>query len=496
MKIKLAQCFYHLISKKKSNYAQIRELLDYLQKNADPIDIFANPYFSMVKPTSENLTRYNFFFPNSRFFLIFDLFFLYFKLVFEISKSLLFYPISRIRNKRVEKEYLMNEFPIFQIMHFTPSHLMSRKIPIYRKSNREFETFTFFLNHTYLIPSLVKTNLEVSGAKNFEVNFPYIHFFTFLKSMKRQIHFAFFLLKMILYSDYCFSIYQFRLIFRGSVHQVSRRTTYNILTAKRIFDLIESYSSRKLYFTAEGHALESLLIAIRNYKYPNIDIVYVQRTPIVLGQTECFSNLRKLTYNDLVIVTGNFYESLFVTQGCKAQISIENTLDNLPLKFSRPTKTRFNILGVPEALPHSTFELLNIYKNLARRFSEVEFVLRPSPDFLKHNFLSDSCLRQYNLSFSNNSLSTDLENADILIFRSSMAGIHGLAFGVFPIHFSAEGNNLLNPLAGTEFEKFGFSNLDEISTFISKLLNFELKLDLLVQNAQITYLDLLDQSLN
>ena len=71
-----------------------------------------------------------------------------------------------------------------------------------------------------------------------------------------------------------------------------------------------------------------------------------------------------------------------------------------------------------------------------------------------------------NLKISTNTLTNDLNNSHITIFRSSAVGLEGLAFASLPVHFDAEMDGFLNPLSQINFPIMEFSDVDELAEFL------------------------------
>ena len=71
-----------------------------------------------------------------------------------------------------------------------------------------------------------------------------------------------------------------------------------------------------------------------------------------------------------------------------------------------------------------------------------------------------------NLKISTDTLTNDLNNSHVTIFRSSAVGLEGLAYASLPVHFDAEMDGLLNPLSQINFPKMEFSDVDELTEFL------------------------------
>jgi hypothetical protein len=133
-----------------------------------------------------------------------------------------------------------------------------------------------------------------------------------------------------------------------------------------------------------------------------------------------------------------------------------------------------NVLLVPEGSKSSLTEFVALLGHCIESLPDINFVLRPHPASFRYvqKTLEKSLGSHLNKFLSKNTLENDLKAAHICIYKSSIVGIEGLQYGVFPIHFSHLGSGDTDPISVSDLPHPRFNSheklINELETYYLK----------------------------
>jgi hypothetical protein len=127
-----------------------------------------------------------------------------------------------------------------------------------------------------------------------------------------------------------------------------------------------------------------------------------------------------------------------------------------------------SVLGAVEGTYESLQTFILMFNELSYLLPDILFTLRVHPALSQEiaQKLLKRLSRNPNLTISTNTLTEDLNNSHVTIFRSSAVGLESFAFASLPVHFDAEANGLLNPLSEINYPKIEFSNVNDLAKFL------------------------------
>jgi hypothetical protein len=430
------------------------------------VDKCANPFFYIVKPTHENLSKYLFRRPDSYLFYVFDLLafgpriFLHFMIVTCISILRSWQNLAWDRNHQNKKEILF-------LSHFTHAQDPSKEDAYLGALINQQLDFVFFLNHTRINARKISSIFEKHGKRNLVINSKSLlpHQTLLLQvSLIRVSGWLF--LKSFLAGK--LKIEERRLMLRAAIWQHSRATMANLTLKNRLTKTIQKVEPNFLVLPLEGHAHEAMIIDLRENRFKQLRIVGYQHAPVVPGQMNLKRMISLLNVNDFCLTTGETLKKQILEESTKCKIAVIGSPKSRQFQFKTKDFSRIQVLVAPEGNKESLIEFTSLTTGLSSLLPRFHFVFRPHPGFenLLSTSLSNLLTGNPNVELSTSTLIDDLSDSHFVLFRSSAVGIEGLCYGAQPVHWDYLGKNLLNPFAQTSFVSLTGKNLQEIAFVI------------------------------
>ena len=432
-----------------------------------------NPFFYLVKPTEENLVKYNLRGKNSRFRLILDFIFFLPLVSIALVKSLSI-AIVRINESRSFHVEDNNESKSLIISHFTYAQKIEDGDIFFGSQEIFEENHTFYLNSTRLDGREIHQRFSKAGKLNQTINTKSLGFFQTIRIHFSQNALMFSIMRLAL-SKSSFSVDEKRLLLKAARWQHHRSTIGNLVLRERIRAVLKRIQPNEIVLTIEGHSHESMILDLRNSEFRDIKIVGVQHAPIVPGQFSFFRLISNFTELDVLLTSGVTPKNLVLDKVPHVSVKILGSPKSMTRKPSVVSSSKEMILGAVEGTTESLETFINLFNDLAPRLPQIRFVLRLHPAISDRE--SNRKLKKLgafeNLSVSKNTLFDDLCNSKMVIFRSSAVGIEGLAYSAIPIHYDPSGQNFLNPISNMKLGVAFFSKSQEIIDFIEGALRKE-----------------------
>lgn len=448
-----------------------KKLDDFLSKIGETFEsemLDGNPFFHLVKPTSENLRKYQLRFAPSKVYLFLSGLAVFPKIIFLVINSLAI-SVARTRENFRWTSIQENQYERLIISQFTSAQNPDQDDIFYGSNTQDPNSVIFYLNSTRNQAHKIQSNFINSGKANVVVNTKSLWISGVIKIHIKQMKGS---IKLLTYAAFnsTNSILERRLLIEASVYQHARSTIANQITKVRLTQLLLECNPADIMLMTEGHAHESMILNLRNKNFIRTRILGYQHAPIVPGQFSFWH-----------LLNGFNNEDMLFTCGATTQHVIEATYPNLKVKILGSLKIKvtahhsknsksLKVLGVVESTRESLIEFVSLFNFLANSIPSVEFTLRihPGLDQRTSNQILKKLETLKNLKISIETLVEDLQRAHIGVFRSSAVGLEGLAFGVLPVHFDASQFNYLNPLEYTAMQKFEFSDPKILADFLSR----------------------------
>lgn len=436
-------------------------------------DIHGNPFFYLVKPTKENLLKYQFNRPESKIFLVLNLLNFLPLVLFHISESIAIsiYSFGKARPIIVQDK---DEFKYLFLSHFTYAQNPNKEDIFFGKNLDSKDSFALYLNHTRLNAAQIFESFQNVGKTKVAINLKSLKPFSMLKLQFTQTRISFWLLRKAI-KDEGLKVGQKRALIKGAVFQHKRSTMANLVLREILSEVILKVKPRNLVLTLEGHAHERLILEMRSNFFTDIKIIGYQHAPIVPSQYNLFRTVASLRSNDTFLTSGEDTKQLALSKSLKCKVKVLGSLKAREYKFQLKDSSQLQVLVAPEGTKESLMEFIFLINELVPLLPNVNFVLRVHPALgdLANKIIKKNLLVNDQISISSSSLAEDLKRSHAVLFRSSAIGIEGLSFGAFPIHINQKGDNSLNPIVSNRID---FLNLKSTSDIVKCLSNFESKL--------------------
>jgi len=432
-------------------------------------DIQANPFFHLVKPTEENISKYRFYKPESHLFLIFDTIFFSPRIVIEVLYASV---ISIFWNTDKSQSQLATGIPCESLFlsHYTGAQYSSYHDVYFGSAVDSPNSCVFYLNHTRENTKQIFADFKKKNRARVFVNAKTLSLLPMLKTQLQQSKVSWSLFKQALCRE-GLPVSQRRILLRGARLQHSRSTLANLILRHRLKTLMFSLRPKRMVLTLEGHAHEAMLIHLREEFFPHTQIVAYQHAPLVPSQYNIKRVASMLTSNDLILSSGSSTKSFFLNASLRARIEILGSPKAKEFKYQIKDESRLRVLLTPEAARNSLIEFAQLARKLSISIPGALFTIRLHPDTSKKlvrvvkEILKDCA----NAQISELALAADLKSSHVTIFRSSAAAIEGLAFGSLPIHFELGGSGNLNPLSDTQYSVPAFYEYDALVHYLKTL---------------------------
>lgn len=436
-------------------------------------EINASPFFYLVKPTEENLLKYKLRRPRSKRLLVIEYIKLFPLIFVRILFSLILSVFSLLEFRPKNERSLETSEYLF-LSHFTYAQ-DPKKEDVFYGENLDFkENYTFYLNHTRLLsPQIVKRFSDVNKRK-ITVNTKSLSPFSIIKLHITQFQISWWLFTKSL-GDNSLGIEERRLLIRAASFQHGRSTMANLVLKSRLSETILRVKPKILILTIEGHAHEKMVVDVSRSLIKDIKIVGYQHAPIVPGQMNLFRIISNFHSDDYFLTTGEVTNSLALVHKPNCKVDILGSVKAKQFEYQQKDSSRVQVLVSPEGTKESLTQFISLTNEIALVLPNVRFVLRYHPALGRAalRMIKGSLLPMNNVATSSSSLSEDLRQSHLVLFRSSAIGIEGLSYGALPMHTNKEGNDALNPLVDCGVESTNFLSTSEIVRFIEK---FDLRL--------------------
>jgi hypothetical protein len=432
----------------------------------EPLD--GNPFLHLVKPTSENLRKYQLRFPLSKVYLCLSVLAVFPRIMFHVTNSLAI-SVTRTRENFRWTSKQENHYERLIISQFTSAQNPDQDDIFYGSNNKDPNSLIFYLNSTRYQAHKIQNSFINANKANVVVNTKSLWISGIIKIHFKQMKGSF---KLLTYAAFNLTntVVERRLLIEASVFQHARSTIANQITKVRLSQVILECSPVDIVLMTEGHAHESMILNLRNKDFPSIRILGYQHAPIVPGQFSFWHLLDGFNKEDILFTCGATTQHVIEATHPNLKIRILGSL-KIQIAVDQPKDPKcLKVLGVMESTRESLIEFVSLFNFLANSIPSMEFTLRihPGLDQRTSNQILKKMKTLKNLKISMGTLVEDLQRAHIGVFRSSAVGLEGLAFGVLPIHFDASHFKYLNPLEYTTMQKFEFSDPKILANFLNQ----------------------------
>jgi len=245
---------------------------------------------------------------------------------------------------------------------------------------------------------------------------------------------------------------------RAAVNQVSKATFRNLILAKEITWEIKSGDVDEVWLTLEGHAYERAIISAIVADGLNVKINVYQHAAITPHQKGIFDLLHDFGNHVHVftsgVITYRYFELYFPSLAGNMRIagSGKAVQEGSEICFS-DTGNRQSLLIVPEGTTESVLSMVGFAIECSMLRTSTKIVIRFHPN-TPHDALETArkLLAKYNIEISAKELIEDFKLSFACVYRSSAAVIQSLAYGVLPVYFGSEDEFDLDCLATTNLK--------------------------------------------
>jgi hypothetical protein len=241
----------------------------------------------------------------------------------------------------------------------------------------------------------------------------------------------------------------------AAVKMLNRETyvTYNL--ARSLIIYVQKYKIKNVFLTFEGHSFEQLVIEM--LKPHNVNVYLVQHSPITENQKGVNHLLASANQHINICVTGEIFVDYFIKH-LKFNGNVFKTGTH---KYRNSTKSDMDkskiILFAPEGKLTNLVSYIRFVIKLEKELIDYRIKIRIHPN-LRVPFYIKLFLEIYEsrdiFKISNQSLESDLKEAEFVVYRSSAVGIESLFYFCVPIYLLEKdnygGDALLN-YQGTKF---------------------------------------------
>ena len=431
--------------------------------------IQSNPFFYLVKPTDENLKRYNVRHPDSTLFLLID-YLLFLPQALTLIFQSLGHSILKFKESIFfEKQSLPSSHNLV-VSHFTHSQKYSDSDVIFGFNSQKANTAIFYLNHTRLPLKNVYGEYKRFGRDNIVLNSKSLTPIAIALIQLQQIRPSLTILMYAINLNKKVDIVLKRILIKAAISQYSRAHIANLVLMRRLEYVIKRVQPKNIIITLEGHAFENSIIKLRDSSFPDMRVFGLQHAPLVPSQRDFYRNIALLENNDLVMTTGKRIQKRILEENPRVKVEIVGSPKTRILTPSLRSLKHIKVLGAPEGTIQALKSFADLFGELSLKLPEFDFKLRVHPSLSEreiHQSLSP-LVRANLFEISQSTLEEDLTNSHFTVFRSSAVGIEGLNFGSIPLHFDSGGSGALNPLYDTQFGHLTFTSITTLVAFFSK----------------------------
>lgn len=229
--------------------------------------------------------------------------------------------------------------------------------------------------------------------------------------------------------------------------------TYNL--ARTLIIYVQKYKIQNVFMTFEGHSFEQLIVDI--LKPHNVNVYLVQHSPITENQKGVNYLLASADRYTNICVTGEIFVEYFIKHlkfnGNVFKIGTHKYRNNTNSDID---KSKI-ILFAPEGKLTNLISYIRFVLKLKKELTDYRIKIRIHPN-LRVPFYIKLFLRIYEsrdiFKISEQSLESDLREAEFVVYRSSAVGIESLFYFCVPIYLlekNNEGGDALLNYQGTKF---------------------------------------------
>lgn len=257
-------------------------------------------------------------------------------------------------------------------------------------------------------------------------------------------------------------------------------TRNNIRIYLQFKKILQLNKTRYLISTFEGYPWEKMLFYNSKRSNPNCKVIGYQHT-FVPKNTCWLNNSSKLLLPDYIFTSGIFNKKKInkINNFYKKKIFNIGSNRYFEIKKKNFNKNK-NFLMLPEGTIFETTLFIELAKNLAEKFTYLNFILRFHPlinikkiirkNFNKKNFLSD------NLIVSNKNFSEDVKRCDVAIYRGSTSIVSAIINKILPLYYDPNKSHFnIDPIFDTKIKKIYFKDEEEFSKVLNILSKFKRK---------------------
>ena len=460
---KLDRKFYKILMNKNSNWRT-----------------YCISLLQFIKPHTEYFVKYDLFFSNNFFYVLFCFFnqvinlFLklikwFIRMIEELILSLFLKKIKNIKNFKSDIVFitcLVNSNTVSSRKNINKDFIFGSIIHDLRKS---FNVKVIYINLTRKNSRLtfneIKSNKDIIVLKKIlSIKNEFLLFLEQIKELKNII---------INIPQKNISLYEMLLI---SINIFSYESRHNFRVKVQLSEILKKMKPKISVVSFEGHCWEKLVFEIckREILDSKCRNVGYQHAGVIKNQLHFKRKYRKNFNPDFLLTSGqqnqkHFYKifsdkkNKLYDIGSNRHISVLNTL---LIKKIKDIKNN-NCLIVPEGTFYETKILFDFSYAMAKRYKNWKFTLRTHPQvnmnkFLKKFFIFNRYEKLNNLIFSQKTFIDDLKDSKFLFYRGSTGAISGIMNGVTPIYVNLPKEKLnLDPMFELKKFKLNIKKIDE-----------------------------------
>jgi len=432
--------------------AEISEKLESIIVNLLGKEFLINPFFRISKSTPEQLAPYKHI--NLKYsrellliYLIICIPINFIKITMQIFLSLLFsYQYFYFKPKNYPTEVLF-------VSHAIGANIINKEgdqffalMPEY-SADKNLNTTIIYTNHNKL--GYCK-NLKLLTLKSDKVNRALIP--KFLKPKELIKYFVtiigmFIKCTRIGLANYFTNPTDSQILFSAANSFFKRPTYTNYLLLLRIKDFCSLNAIQVIFMTFEGHSYEQYVANEIGGVTPRLKVVLYQHSPITPAHVGIKNFMQKNVNNIIIMTTGNYYTNFLRKFSNIPEFILIGSNKAEHLQENKEINKSKTILFAPEGTIVATKSFLKLIRLMSKEDSVHHYLLRLHPNLPRDigiYLMIRKLKRKQNFSLSNKSLSTDLNLAKFVFYRSSAVGLQALNSSATPIFYSEQGYNMLN----------------------------------------------------
>jgi hypothetical protein len=455
---------------------EISEKLESIIENLLGKEFLINPFFRISKSTPEQLAPYKYInLKYSRELLALYLFIStpinFIKIIIQIFFSLFFsYQYLYFKPKNYLTEVLFVSHAIGANITKKDSDQFFALIPEYC-AEKNLNTTIVYTNHT---KHGYNKNLNLLNLKTNKVNR-----FLIPKFLKPKELIKYYLTIIVMFIkcvrigvvNYFTDPLKSKILFSAANSFFKRPTYANYLLLLRIKDFYSENAIQVIFMTFEGHSYEQYLVNEINQAAPSLQVVLYQHSPITRAHLGIKNFMEKNIYNIIIMTTGTYYTNFLKQLSNIPEFVLIGSNKAEHLQENKEIYKSKTLLFAPEGTIAATKSFLKLIRLMSKEDPIHHYLLRLHPNLPRNigvYFLIANLKMKQNFSISNNSLSTDLNLAKFVFYRSSAVGLQALNSNATPVFYSALGFAMLNVLPPN-------------SNLFYSVNNFKTALDLVIQ---------------